>query len=82
MASLAGVPLTLGFVGRWHLYHSLLTGGNLTFLALSLLAETFLFANTKSPTTTIQPKYPPPSLTLPTIRKASAAPATICPRRL
>ena len=44
MASLAGVPLTLGFVGRWHLYHSLLTGGNLAFLALSLLAETFLFA--------------------------------------
>jgi formate hydrogenlyase subunit 3/multisubunit Na+/H+ antiporter MnhD subunit len=44
MASLAGVPLTLGFVGRWHLYHSLLTGGNLVFLALSLLAETFLFA--------------------------------------
>jgi hypothetical protein len=38
------VPLTLGFVGRWHLYHSLLTGGNLAFLALSLLAETFLFA--------------------------------------
>jgi len=31
MASLAGVPLTLGFVGRWHLYHSLLTGGNLAF---------------------------------------------------
>lgn len=44
MASLAGVPLTLGFVGRWHLYHFLLTGGNLAFLALSLLAETFLFA--------------------------------------
>ncbi|MFQ5813294.1 MAG: hypothetical protein ACE5I2_08930 [Anaerolineae bacterium] len=44
MASLAGVPLTLGFAGRWHLYHSLLTGGHLAFLALSLLAETFLFA--------------------------------------
>jgi formate hydrogenlyase subunit 3/multisubunit Na+/H+ antiporter MnhD subunit len=60
MASLAGVPLTLGFVGRWHLYHSLLTsaspsamlrtgsveptGSNLAFLALSLLAETLLFA--------------------------------------
>jgi len=44
IASLAGVPLTLGFVGRWHLYHSLLTGSNLAFLALSLLAETFLFA--------------------------------------
>jgi formate hydrogenlyase subunit 3/multisubunit Na+/H+ antiporter MnhD subunit len=44
MASLAGVPLTLGFVGRWHLYHFLLTGGDLAFLALSLLAETFLFA--------------------------------------
>ncbi|MBL7183652.1 MAG: hypothetical protein ISS50_04290 [Anaerolineae bacterium] len=44
MASLAGVPLTVGFVGRWHLYHSLLTGGHLAFLALSLLAETFLFA--------------------------------------
>jgi multicomponent Na+:H+ antiporter subunit D len=44
MASLTGVPLTLGFVGRWHLYHFLLTGGNLAFLALSLLAETFLFA--------------------------------------
>ncbi|MBM4464951.1 MAG: hypothetical protein FJ014_05195 [Chloroflexi bacterium] len=44
MASLAGVPLTLGFVGRWHLYHSLLTGGNLAFLVLSLLAEALLFA--------------------------------------
>jgi formate hydrogenlyase subunit 3/multisubunit Na+/H+ antiporter MnhD subunit len=44
MASLAGVPLTLGFIGRWHLYHFLLTGGHLAFLALSLLAETFLFA--------------------------------------
>jgi formate hydrogenlyase subunit 3/multisubunit Na+/H+ antiporter MnhD subunit len=44
MASLAGVPLTLGFVGRWHLYHSLLTGSHLAFLALSLLAEAFLFA--------------------------------------
>jgi formate hydrogenlyase subunit 3/multisubunit Na+/H+ antiporter MnhD subunit len=44
MASLAGVPLTLGFVGRWHLYHSFLTGGHLAFLALSLLAEAFLFA--------------------------------------
>ena len=44
MASLAGVPLTLGFVGRWHLYHFLLTGGNLAFLALSLLAETLLLA--------------------------------------
>jgi len=44
MASLAGVPLTLGFAGRWHLYHFLLTGGHLAFLALSLLAETFLFA--------------------------------------
>ena len=44
MASLAGVPLTLGFVGRWHLYHFLLTGGHLAFLPLSLLAETFLFA--------------------------------------
>jgi formate hydrogenlyase subunit 3/multisubunit Na+/H+ antiporter MnhD subunit len=44
IASLGGVPLTLGFVGRWHLYHSLLTGGHLAFLALSLLAETFLFA--------------------------------------
>ncbi len=43
IASLAGVPLTLGFVGRWHLYHYLLTGGHLAFLALSLLAETFLF---------------------------------------
>jgi hypothetical protein len=38
------VPLTLGFVGRWHLYHSLLAGGYLAFLALSLLAEAFLFA--------------------------------------
>jgi multicomponent K+:H+ antiporter subunit A len=44
MASLAGVPLTLGFVGRWHLYHSFLPGGHLAFLALSLLAEAFLFA--------------------------------------
>jgi len=44
MASLMGVPLTLGFVGRWYLYHFLLAGGNLAFLALSLLAETFLFA--------------------------------------
>jgi multicomponent Na+:H+ antiporter subunit A len=44
MASLAGVPLTLGFAGRWHLYHSLLTSGDLALLALSLLAETFLFA--------------------------------------
>ena len=52
MASLAGVPPTVGFVGRWHLYHSLLTsassveptGGHPAFLALSLLAETFLFA--------------------------------------
>jgi formate hydrogenlyase subunit 3/multisubunit Na+/H+ antiporter MnhD subunit len=52
MASLAGVPLTLGFVGRWHLYHSLLTsassvepaGSHLALLALSLFAETFLFA--------------------------------------
>jgi NADH-quinone oxidoreductase subunit N len=43
IASLGGVPLTLGFVGRWHLYHSLLTGGHLAFLALSLLAESFLF---------------------------------------
>ena len=44
IASLAGVPLTLGFVSRWHLYHFLLTGDNLAFLALSLLSETFLFA--------------------------------------
>jgi len=44
MASLAGVPLTLGFVGRWYLYRSLLTSGNLAFLALSLLAEAVLFA--------------------------------------
>lgn len=44
IASLAGVPLTSGFVGRWHLYHSLLAGGHLAFLALSLLAEAFLFA--------------------------------------
>ncbi len=44
MASLAGVPLTLGFAGRWHLYHFLLTGGNPAFLALGLLAETVLFA--------------------------------------
>ena len=44
MASLAGVPLTLGFVGRWHLYHFLLTRGSLAFLAPSLLAETVLFA--------------------------------------
>ena len=44
IVSLAGVPLTLGFVGRWHLYHSLLAGSYLAFLALSLLAETFLFA--------------------------------------
>lgn len=44
IASLVGVPLTSGFVGRWHLYHSLLTGSHLAFLALSLLAETFLFA--------------------------------------
>ncbi len=44
IASLAGVPLTLGFVGRWHLYHFLLADGNLAFLAVSLLAEAFLFA--------------------------------------
>ena len=44
IASLTGAPLTLGFVGRWHLYHFLLTGGHLAFLALSLLAEAFLFA--------------------------------------
>lgn len=44
IASLVGMPLTSGFVGRWHLYHSLLTGSHLAFLALSLLAETFLFA--------------------------------------
>jgi formate hydrogenlyase subunit 3/multisubunit Na+/H+ antiporter MnhD subunit len=44
MASLAGVPLTLGFAGRWHLYHSLLTGSHLALLALTLLAETLLFA--------------------------------------
>jgi len=44
IASLVGVPLTSGFVGRWHLYHSLLTGSHLAFLALSLLAEIFLFA--------------------------------------
>jgi formate hydrogenlyase subunit 3/multisubunit Na+/H+ antiporter MnhD subunit len=44
IASLAGVPLTSGFVGRWHLYHSLLAGGHLAFLALGLLAEAFLFA--------------------------------------
>ncbi len=43
IASLAGVPLTLGFVGRWHLYHSLLTGSTPAFLVLSVLAETFLF---------------------------------------
>ncbi len=44
IASLTGVPLTLGFVGRWHLYHSLLTAPHLALLALSLLAEAFLFA--------------------------------------
>lgn len=44
IASSTGVPLTLGFVGRWHLYHFLLAGSHLAFLALSLLAETFLFA--------------------------------------
>ena len=44
MASLAGVPLTLGFVARWRLYRSLLTGGHLAVLAVSLLAETFLLA--------------------------------------
>jgi formate hydrogenlyase subunit 3/multisubunit Na+/H+ antiporter MnhD subunit len=44
IASLVGVPLTLGFVGRWHLYHSLMAGGYPAFLALSLLAEAFLFA--------------------------------------
>ncbi len=44
MASLAGVPLTLGFVARWRLYRSLLTGGHLVVLAVSLLAETFLLA--------------------------------------
>gem|GEM_PF-966354 len=44
MASLAGVPLTVGFVGRWHLYHFLLARGNLAFLAPSLLAEAVLFA--------------------------------------
>jgi formate hydrogenlyase subunit 3/multisubunit Na+/H+ antiporter MnhD subunit len=44
IASLVGVPLTLGFVGRWHLYHFLLRGNNPAFPALSLLAETFLFA--------------------------------------
>jgi len=44
IASSTGVPLTLGFVGRWHLYHSLLAGNHLAFLVLSLLAEAFLFA--------------------------------------
>jgi formate hydrogenlyase subunit 3/multisubunit Na+/H+ antiporter MnhD subunit len=44
MASLAGVPLTLGFVGRWHVYHSFLTEGHLALLAVSLLAEILLFA--------------------------------------
>jgi formate hydrogenlyase subunit 3/multisubunit Na+/H+ antiporter MnhD subunit len=44
MASLAGVPLTLGFVGRWHLYHALLTGPHLALLVLTLSAETFLLA--------------------------------------
>ena len=44
IASLTGVPLTMGFVGRWHHYQFLLTGGNLAYLALSLLAEAFLFA--------------------------------------
>jgi formate hydrogenlyase subunit 3/multisubunit Na+/H+ antiporter MnhD subunit len=44
MASLAGVPLTLGFVGRWYLYHSLLIGSRLALLVPTLLAETFLFA--------------------------------------
>ena len=44
MASVAGVPLTLGFVGRGYSYHFLLKDGHLVYLALSLLAETFLFA--------------------------------------
>ncbi len=43
-ASLAGVPLTLGFAGRWPVYHALLAGNHLALLALSLLAETLLFA--------------------------------------
>lgn len=44
VASLAGVPLTLGFVARWHFYHSILTDSHWTLLALALLAETLLFA--------------------------------------
>jgi len=44
VASLTGVPLTLGFVARWHFYHSILTDSHWALLALALLAETLLFA--------------------------------------
>jgi len=44
VASLAGVPLTSGFVARWHIYHSLLTGSHWALLALTLSAEALLFA--------------------------------------
>ena len=44
VASLVGVPLTSGFVARWHLYHSLLKGSHWALLALTLSAETLLFA--------------------------------------
>ena len=44
VASLVGVPLTSGFVARWHIYHSLLKGSHWALLALTLSAETLFFA--------------------------------------
>jgi formate hydrogenlyase subunit 3/multisubunit Na+/H+ antiporter MnhD subunit len=44
VATLAGVPGTLGFVGRTALYRALLTQGPTSLLAASLLAESLLVA--------------------------------------
>lgn len=45
LASLAGLPFTLGFVGRWFVYRSLIHRGLSVLFAPCLLAEVFLSAS-------------------------------------
>ena len=44
LASLAGLPLTVGAVGRWHLYGGILGGGQAVLLLVVLLSDSLLIA--------------------------------------
>jgi hypothetical protein len=44
LASLAGLPLTVGAIGRWRLYAGILHQGNAALLLVTMLADTLLVA--------------------------------------